>query len=119
MTTSAQTSNQTRTEPLYGELTIPIRCIVVDDHPAVRLGLAELLAAEPDFRMLASFQTAEAAFACAQGTAIDAAVVDYQLGGRSGLWCSRKLKSLADPPAGLLYSAFSDHLLAGALGRGP
>ena len=47
-------------------------------------------------------------------TPIDAAVVDYQLGGRSGLWCSRKLKSLPDPPAVLIYSAFSDHLLAAA-----
>jgi two-component system, NarL family, response regulator len=114
MTTSAKTSTLTRYEQLYGELITPIRCIVVDDHPAVRLGLAELLTAEPDFRMLDSFQTAEAAFAFAQGTPIDAAVVDYQLGGRSGLWCSRKLKSLADPPAVLIYSAFSDHLLAAA-----
>jgi two-component system NarL family response regulator len=114
MTTSARTSTLTRHEQLYGELITPISCIVVDDHPAVRLGLAELLTAEPDFRMLDSFSTAEAAYAFAQGTPIDAAVVDYQLGGRSGLWCSRKLKSLADPPAVLIYSAFSDHLLAAA-----
>ena len=114
MTTNGRTSTLTRYEQLYGELITPIRCIVVDDHPAVRLGLAELLTAEPDFRMLDSFQTAEAAFAFAQTTPIDAAVVDYQLGGRSGLWCSRKLKSLADPPAVLIYSAFSDHLLAAA-----
>jgi DNA-binding NarL/FixJ family response regulator len=91
-----------------------IRCIVVDDHPAIRLGLSELLAAEPDFQMLDSFATAEAAYAFARHTAVDAAVVDYQLGGRSGLWCSRRLKSLARPPAVLIYSAFSDHLLAAA-----
>jgi two-component system, NarL family, response regulator len=114
MTTFAQTSNGTRRELLDAQRITPIRCIVVDDHPAVRLGLAELLTAEPDFRMLDSFQTAEAAYAFAQGTRIDAAVVDYQLGGRSGLWCSRKLKALAHPPAVLIYSAFSDHLLAAA-----
>jgi two-component system NarL family response regulator len=114
MTTFAQTSNGTRRELLDAQRITPIRCIVVDDHPAVRLGLAELLTAEPDFRMLDSFQTAEAAYGFAQVTRIDAAVVDYQLGGRSGLWCSRKLKALADPPAVLIYSAFSDHLLAAA-----
>jgi DNA-binding NarL/FixJ family response regulator len=114
MTTIAQNFTLTGREQSNGEVVNPIRCIVVDDHPAVRLGLAELLAAEPDFRMLDSFQTAEAAFAFAQRTPIDAAVVDYQLGGRSGLWCSRKLKSLTDPPAVLIYSAFSDHLLAAA-----
>jgi DNA-binding NarL/FixJ family response regulator len=114
MITTAQTSTLTERQPHDREVSAPIRCIVVDDHPAVRLGLAELLTAEPDFLMLDSFQTAEAAFAFAQGTPIDAAVVDYQLGGRSGLWCSRKLKSLPDPPAVLIYSAFSDHLLAAA-----
>ena len=96
------------------EIVDPIRCIVVDDHPAIRLGLSELLAAEPDFRMLDAFASAEAAYAFARRNATDAAVVDYQLGGRSGLWCSRRLKSLARPPAVLIYSAFSDHLLAAA-----
>ena len=92
----------------------PIRCLVVDDHPAIRLGLRELLAAEPGIEVLDALPTAEAAVAFAERSRIDVAVVDYQLGGRSGLWCSRKLKRLADPPAVLVYSAFSDHLLAAA-----
>jgi DNA-binding NarL/FixJ family response regulator len=92
----------------------PIRCLVVDDHPAIRLGLRELLAAEPGIDVLDALPTAEAAVAFAERSRVDVAVVDYQLGGRSGLWCSRKLKRLADPPAVLVYSAFSDHLLAAA-----
>jgi DNA-binding NarL/FixJ family response regulator len=111
---TAPTARHGHAEPVGSERVTPIRCIVVDDHPAIRLGLSELLAAEPDFRMLDSFATAEAAYAFARGTAVDAAVVDYQLGGRSGLWCSRRLKSLDRPPAVLIYSAFSDHLLAAA-----
>jgi DNA-binding NarL/FixJ family response regulator len=92
----------------------PLRCLVVDDHPAVRVGLRELLAAEPDFEVLDALATAEAAVAFAERTRLDVAVVDYQLGGRSGLWVSRKLKRLPDPPAVLIYSAFSDYLLAAA-----
>jgi DNA-binding NarL/FixJ family response regulator len=42
------------------------------------------------------------------------AVVDYQLGGRSGLWLSRKLKRLTKPPAVLVYSAYSDAMLSAA-----
>jgi DNA-binding NarL/FixJ family response regulator len=91
-----------------------IRCLVVDDHPAIRLGLGELLATEADIEVLDAVASAEAAVGCAERTRIDVAVIDYQLGGRSGLWCSRKLKRLADPPAVLVYSAFSDHLLAAA-----
>jgi DNA-binding NarL/FixJ family response regulator len=108
---AARAADDDRAGPEAGR---PIRCIVVDDHPAIRLGLSQLLAAEPDFRMLDAFATAEAAYAYARETEIDAAIVDYQLGGRSGLWCSRRLKSLARPPAVLIYSAFSDHLLAAA-----
>jgi DNA-binding NarL/FixJ family response regulator len=117
MSTTAITGPVVRpTEPprADAETAARIRCIVVDDHPAIRLGLSELLAAEPDFQMLDSFATAEAAYAYARQARVDAAVVDYQLGGRSGLWCSRRLKSLQRPPAVLIYSAFSDHLLAAA-----
>jgi two-component system, NarL family, response regulator DevR len=42
------------------------------------------------------------------------AVVDYQLGGRNGLWVSRKLKRLPSPPAVLIYSAYADGVLAAA-----
>ena len=87
---------------------------MVDDHPAVRVGLAELLAADSDFEVLDALATAEAAVAFAERTRLDVAVVDYQLAGLSGLWVSRKLKRLPHPPAVLIYSAFSDHLLTAA-----
>jgi DNA-binding NarL/FixJ family response regulator len=92
----------------------PIRCLIVDDHPAIRAGLRTLLAAEPDFQVLDALASAEAAAELAERTAIDVAIVDYQLEGRSGLWLSRILKRLPDPPGVLIYSAFSDHLLAAA-----
>jgi DNA-binding NarL/FixJ family response regulator len=92
----------------------PIRCLVVDDHPAIRAGLRDLLAAEPDLEVIDAVASAEAAAAVAERAPIDVAIVDYQLPGRSGLWLSRKLKRLPDPPAVLVYSAFSDYLLAAA-----
>ncbi len=92
----------------------PIRCLVVDDHPAVRVGVRELLAGEPGFEIVDAVASAEAAIAFAERSRVDVAVVDYQLGGRSGLWLSRMLKRLDDPPAVLVYSAFSDYLLGAA-----
>lgn len=44
----------------------------------------------------------------------DVVVADYQLGGRSGLWLSRKLKGLARPPVVVIYSAYADALLSAA-----
>src|ERR1700756_1881074 len=91
-----------------------IRCLVVDDHPAIRVGLRELLTAEPGLIVLNAVSSAEVALAVAETSVVDVAVVDYQLEGRSGLWLSRMLKGLVDPPAVLVYSAFSDYLLGAA-----
>jgi DNA-binding NarL/FixJ family response regulator len=91
-----------------------IRVLVVDDHPAVRIGLRELLEAEEDFVVVDAVATAEDAMDVAERAWIDVAVVDYQLSGRNGLWLSRKLKRLPHPPRVVIYSAYSDGLLAAA-----
>jgi len=92
----------------------PMRLLVVDDHPAVRAGLRRLLEDQPDFDVVAAVATAEEALSAAERAPIDVAVVDYQLGGRNGLWVSRKLKRLPKPPAVLIYSAYTDGVLASA-----
>jgi two-component system, NarL family, response regulator DevR len=91
-----------------------MRLLVVDDHPAMRAGLRDLLTDEVDFDVVAVAATAEDALVLAAREPIDLAVVDYQLGGRNGLWLSRKLKRLPDPPAVLIYSAYTDGVLAAA-----
>jgi DNA-binding NarL/FixJ family response regulator len=91
-----------------------VRLLIVDDHPAMRAGLRELLVEEPDFEVVAVAASAEAALESAAREPIDLAVVDYQLGGRNGLWLSRKLKRLPVPPAVLIYSAYTDSVLGAA-----
>jgi DNA-binding NarL/FixJ family response regulator len=116
MTTIAARPYRRETGPRASGLDEPtrIRLLVVDDHPAVRAGLRTLLAEEPDFAIVDAVSSGEAALLVAEREPIDVAVVDYQLGGRSGLWVSRKLKRLARPPRVLIYSAYSDGLLAAA-----
>ena len=90
-----------------------IRLLVVDDHRAVRLGLRQLLEDQPDFDVVGVVETADDALAVAESHPIDVAIVDYQLGGRNGLWVSRKLKRLQEPPQVVIYSAYaSGHLAA-------
>jgi DNA-binding NarL/FixJ family response regulator len=110
MTTAVQ---QAVSEPI----THPVaskRLLVVDDHPAVRIGLRKLLTAEDDFELVAAVQTAEAGMLIAEKNRIDVAIVDYQLPGRSGLWLTRKLKRLPEPPLVLMYSAYADGVLVAA-----
>src|SRR6516225_2093536 len=100
--------------PLRDEPLPRKRLLVVDDHPAVRAGLRGLLADEVDFEVVAAVDTAEAGIDTARRERIDVAVIDYQRGGRNGLWLSRKLKRLPNPPAVLVYSAYTDGILAAA-----
>lgn len=90
------------------------RVLVVDDHATVRAGLQQLLDDQADFEMAATVATADEALSVAEREPIDVAVVDYQLGGRNGLWVSRKLKRLARPPGVVIYSAYTDGVLASA-----
>jgi two-component system, NarL family, response regulator DevR len=90
-----------------------IRLMVVDDHPAVRLGLVQLLAGQFDFDVESVCVDAEGAVAQAGLANIDVAIVDYHLGGRNGLWVCRRLKQMAEPPRVIVFSAFAnDHLAA-------
>src|SRR5947209_18079286 len=87
---------------------VPTRLLVVDDHAAVRAGVRDLLADEPDFDVVAAVATAEEALSVAERLVIDLAIVDYQLSGRTGLWLSRRLKRLAQAPRVVIYSAYAD-----------
>jgi DNA-binding NarL/FixJ family response regulator len=95
-------------------VTEPTRLLIVDDHAAVRAGLRQLLSDEAGFAVVAAVADAEEAVCVAESEPIDVAIVDYQLEGRNGLWLSRKLKRLERPPAVLIYSAYSDSVLAAA-----
>jgi DNA-binding NarL/FixJ family response regulator len=90
----------------------PLHLLVVDDHPAVRRGLQQLLDDQPDFEVTAVCSTAESAVAHAERERIDVAVVDYHLGGRDGLWVARKLAELPHPTRVVIYSAYASYHLA-------
>ena len=91
-----------------------LRVLVVDDHPAVRLGVSQLLEDQPDFDVVDVASTGEEARSLAEREPIEVAVVDYQLGSRSGLWLTRMLKRLEPAPGVVIYSAYCDGPLAAA-----
>lgn len=113
MITAARNENPGRVAQFDAQLARK-RLLVVDDHAAVRAGLRELLDDEPDFEVAAAVADADAALSVAEREPLDVAVVDYQLGGRNGLWVSRKLKRLPEAPAVVVYSAYADGVLAAA-----
>jgi DNA-binding NarL/FixJ family response regulator len=115
LTAHSQPDPLTTGAPLGGEGgDRELRVLVVDDHPAVRAGVLQLLDEQPDLCVVDAVGSAEAALSLAEREPIDVAVVDYQLGSRSGLWLTRMLKRLDPPPRVVMYSAYCDGPLSAA-----
>ena len=73
----------------------PIRVAIVDDHPALREGVAAILEREPDLRIVAlAGSLADARPLLTGPDAPDVIVLDIRLGGDRGL------ELLADRPPG-------------------
>jgi DNA-binding NarL/FixJ family response regulator len=92
---------------------LPIHVLLVDDHPAVRHGVRQLLAAQTDLITIAEAGTASAATSDLARW-VDVAVIDYHLGDRDGLWLTQQIKRRPSSPPVLVYSAFADAALAAA-----
>lgn len=89
-----------------------IRVLLVDDHPAVRVGVQQLIDDQHDMCVVAEARSAEEALAQLERP-IDVAIVDYHLGsGPDGLWLTAHLKRSQSPLRVLIYSAFADAALA-------
>jgi DNA-binding NarL/FixJ family response regulator len=90
----------------------PVTVLVVDDHPALRAGLKQLLDQEPGYRLLGAVSTeAELAAALLRERA-DVVVLDYALARGDGLSTCFRLKQALRPPGVVLYSAYVDQVFA-------
>jgi two-component system nitrate/nitrite response regulator NarL len=58
--------------------------LIVDDHALFRESVARLLDAEPDFRVVGTCGTVEAALDAIRATAVDVVLLDFDLGTRDG-----------------------------------
>ena len=70
-----------------------IRVIIVDDHPVVRRGLKQIIAAEQDMQVVGEAENAGEALRVIRQTACDAVVLDITLPDGSGLDVLSQLKS--------------------------
>jgi DNA-binding NarL/FixJ family response regulator len=69
-----------------------LRILIADDHPVVRKGLNEMLAAEPGFAVVAQARDGHEAVELSGRVAWDVAVVDYNLPGKDGIEVLKELR---------------------------
>jgi DNA-binding NarL/FixJ family response regulator len=88
------------------------RLLIVDDHPAVRLGLRALIDDQPDMRVVAQARSVSEALSKLD-VPIDVAIVDYHLrDGEDGLALVAHILERRPAARTLVYSAFADAALA-------
>lgn len=96
-----------------------IRVLLVDDDADVRASLRLILDASPDLSVVADVDSGERGIAVAQQLRVDVVVVDLRMPGLDGIEVTRRLSTVAAPPAILVLTAFSaDDTVLEALGAG-
>ena len=83
-----------------------MRVLLVDDHPAIRLGMKSLLDLTDDIQVVGEAKDAEGAMRLVTELEPDLVVLDLRLKGETGgIEVCRDIKALPDPPRVLIHTA--------------
>ena len=99
-----------------------IGVFLLDDHEIVRMGVRELLEAQPDIRVVGEAGTAESALARIPALRPDVAILDVRLPDGDGVAVCRQIRSAMPEVACLMLTSYADDqalfdaVLAGAAG---
>jgi DNA-binding NarL/FixJ family response regulator len=86
------------------------RIFIVDDHPIMRQGLAQLINHEPDLEMVGEAADARAALTGVLETKPDLVIIDISLPGKNGLELIKDLKASSDGVVMLVHSMHDESL---------
>lgn len=88
------------------------RVMLVDDHPIVRRGLAELIAQEPGLSVCGEASAYAEALKCLEKTKPDLVIVDVSLEDSNGIELTRQLRALCPELAILVLSMHEESVYA-------
>lgn len=92
----------------YDDVRPPVRVLVADDDPMIRLALSEVLAAEDDLQVVAVAEDAVQAIALAVVHGPDVAVLDVRMPGGGGAHAAREIRVRSPRTQLLAFSAYDD-----------
>ena len=96
------------TAQVQGGTRPPIGVVIVDDHEVVRRGLGQMIAGEPDLRLLGSAASGREALALVAATEPDVLLLDIQLPDLDGIAVAAQLRAAHPRLAILMLSSYSD-----------
>jgi DNA-binding NarL/FixJ family response regulator len=89
-----------------------IQLALLDDHPAVLVGLQRVIEQEPDIVVVGAAPTAPELARRLGDRRADVLVVDHDVARSDGLSQCRRIKDRPQPPGVIIYSAFASQTLA-------
>lgn len=96
-----------------------IKCLAVDDHPAVRQGLALLLEGAHDIELVDAVQSGEEVLDAVKRHEPRVVIVDVRLPGMDGISTVKRLAADAPKASTVMFSAYGDkRLLSDAISAG-
>ena len=91
---------------MTGAVRRPVRLLLVDDHPALREGTAELMAHEPDLEVVGTLGTLDDARAALAEGGIDVLILDIRLQGERGLDLLAEVQGRPAAPTIVVWTAY-------------
>jgi DNA-binding NarL/FixJ family response regulator len=91
-----------------------IRVVVVDDHPAVRLGLVDFLDAQDGLEIVGQAENGAQAVELSKTAAPDVVVMDIRMPQLDGIEATRLIKQVRPEIGVLLLTAYEEDELAAA-----
>ncbi len=89
-----------------------IRVVVVDDHPAVRLGLADFLDAQEGIEIVGQAENGAQAVEVSRSTNPDVVVMDIRMPELDGIEATRLIKESSPTTGVILLTAYEEDELA-------
>lgn len=89
----------------------PVRCLVADDHEAMRDGLSAILAAHEGFEVVAQASDGMEALRLTERRRPHVAVLDVRMPGKDGIEYCRELRDSGSTTEVVLYTAHADREL--------
>ena len=89
-----------------------MRILIADDHPVVRQGLKQILAADPEMNVVGEAKNGNEALALARSVEWDVAILDFSMPGKSGLELLKEIKRECPGRPVLVLSMYPEEIHA-------
>jgi DNA-binding NarL/FixJ family response regulator len=95
-----------------------VRVVIVDDHEAVRSGVAAILCADPSIEIVGEAENGFDAVTLCLRERPDVALVDLRMPGTDGIWATERIAAESETRVLVLTTFDSDDLITRALAAG-